>query len=232
MFGSVPVVVDRENSHRRERYLKHLLYELLLSRIYEKRIEVYGEVPGGCFWIDAQRQNARFEVIFDQLTRIALEEYTVADIGCGYGAMVDYILEKQEISPHSYTGYDISKKLVRICKKKFQRLGANFIVGDSPEVLTDFAVMSGTYNLAVTRNVHQWEAYVLRCLSKIWKKTQKAMVFNLQASRLLEAYISKDKIYYAAVDSLLHKMEHMIASPILVTERSLPRDVTIVIERT
>ena len=92
--------------------------------------------------------------------------------------------------------------------------------------------MSGTYNLAVTKNVHQWEAYVLRCLSKIWKKTQKAMVFNLQSSALPEAYISKDKIYYAAVDSLLHKMEHMIASPILVTERSLPRDVTIVIERT
>lgn len=211
--------------------MRYTLYRQALRRVYDRQFKVYGGVPEGSFWYDKKRQVLRFEVIFDQLNHILPKTYSIADIGCGYGAMLDYILQARSVGVDRYTGYDISKRLVESCRKRFFEFGAEFNVGDSPVGLVDFSVMSGTYNKTVTKSVRRWEEYVLGCLSKIWAKTESAMIFNLQSSSLEGSFISKNNIYYTKADQFSKKLSSTFGMTKVVREMSMPRDVTFVVRR-
>ena len=76
--------------------MKRFWYRTMIRRAYEQRFDLYGEIPAGVFWVDKSRQIARFDVIFSQISRMIYGEYSLADIGCGYGAMVDYLLKKKQ----------------------------------------------------------------------------------------------------------------------------------------
>lgn len=211
--------------------MRYNLYRRELCRVYDRQFKVHGGVPEGSFWYDERRQVLRFEVIFDQLKRLFPRTFSIADIGCGYGAMLDYILQASIVDAGCYTGYDISKNLVESCRKRFFEVGAEFNIGDSPVVSVDCSVMSGTYNKTVTKNVRRWEAYVFACLSKIWKKTEVAMVFNLQSSSLEGPFISKSNIYYTQADQFCAKLNSMFGVTKLIRERSMPRDITFIVRR-
>ena len=211
--------------------LKYLFYRKSLRRSYEDQFKIHGTTPEGCCWSDRDRQNARFNVIFDEAHRILPKKYTVADIGCGYGAMLDYVLSTKSIDLGSYTGYDISRKLVDSCKKRFEPTVGKFCVGEFPIVSVDFAFMSGTYNLTATRNVYHWEEYVWYCLAKIWESTLQAMIFNLQSSGLDRAYISKNNIYYANVDQVVKKASCLFGTTVSIQDSILPKDITFVVKR-
>ena len=210
--------------------MRYALYRQALCRVYDRQFKVYGGVPEGSFWYDEERQVRRFEVIFDQLRCIIPKTYSIADIGCGYGAMLDYILRVGSANVDSYTGYDISTRLVESCRNRFFEFDAEFNVGDSPVGLVDFSVMSGTYNKTVTKSVRRWEEYVLGCLSKIWAKTEVAMIFNLQVS-LGDPFISDSNIYYTQVDQFSTKLNSMFGVTKAIREMSMPRDVTFVVRR-
>ena len=211
--------------------MRRLWYRALLRRAYEERFEVYGQTPEGSFWINNDRQVTRFEVIFRQVEKLLKGEYSVADIGCGYGAMVDYLLLNQKLDPKLYYGYDICGKLVRFCNSRFSNLGLEFRVGEHPEESVDISVMSGTYNLAATNNVHHWEAYVAGRLKKVWEKTQTAMVFNLQASSVDKSFISRNRIYYASPTDVHSRLTDLFGPIKIIREERLPCDITVVVNR-
>ncbi len=79
--------------------MKRFWYRNRLRRVYEQRFDIYGKTPAGSFWVDKCRQMARFDVIFSQIKKNICGEYSLADIGCGYGALVDYLLTKEIMQP-------------------------------------------------------------------------------------------------------------------------------------
>ena len=156
---------------------------------------------------------------------------SVADIGCGYGAMVDYILAENSRIIDSYIGYDISKALIKQCRNRIGSPKVRFLLGEYPRQNVEFSIMSGTYNLAVTENIAHWEAYVFRCLSACWKKTNRAMIFNLQITKREKSYISKGNIYYASCKQIVDRCNSFFGPTETIKDPSLPLDVTFVIDR-
>tara|TARA_Y100001970_G_scaffold69332_1_gene88438 strand:+ start:1663 stop:2301 length:639 start_codon:yes stop_codon:yes gene_type:complete len=211
--------------------MKRLWYREKIRRVYEQRFDLYGATPAGSFWVDKSRQIARFDVIFSQIKSDILGEYSLADIGCGYGAMVDYLLKKEKADLTFYTGYDISGRLIRSCEDRLSKLGPKFKVGECPEKGVDVSIMSGTYNLAVTKNVQHWESYIEECLKKVWKKTNTVMIFNLQTSNLGKSFISHNQIYYAHQMEMHSRLTDLFGYTEIILERSIPNDVTLIVRR-
>ncbi len=58
---------------------------------YTKRYQKFGATPKGSFWLSKKRQYKRFEIILKEIRKISNGSHlvTLADIGCGYGAMAD-----------------------------------------------------------------------------------------------------------------------------------------------
>ena len=205
-------------------------FESVLSKIYYKRFIKYGANPKGSFWISKTRQDIRFKIIIDEICKInKTKTIDLSDVGCGYGALVNYIKSSKIRKSVEYSGYDISEGLINQCNQEFRDHWVDFSVGTCPNITRQYCVMSGTYNMAATVNIGHWEEYVLRSLFKCWQKTSKAMVFNLQVAK--KTKITREMIFYAEIDRILNFCVLSLGSTKLVTHKDLPHDVTFVVIR-
>ena len=205
-------------------------FDQILIREYWSRYKKFGSTPMGSFWLSKKRQERRFKIIIDEIKKLKKTHFVeLSDIGCGYGALAKYIKVSEDIRIGKYTGYDVNKDLIGVCKKEINEKWADFKVGSKPDRTTMFAVMSGTYNLAATKNIFNWEKYVEDCLSNCWDRTLAAMIFNVQVSK--EARISKENIYYAEKPRILNFCVSSFGPTKLVEHNELPNDATFVVSK-
>ena len=170
--------------------------EDVIGGIYDKRFLEFGPTPKASMWFSKKRQYERFEIIFDQMINLKKHEpITLSDVGCGYGAFLEYLLEKNREVEWVYTGYDISHEVIKFCKLKFKRHGL-FYRSSTPNHETDFIIMSGTFNFFPRNNFSHWNTYFQNSLKLVWPKVSRAMVFNLQVSN--RTRITSGGIVYAS----------------------------------
>ena len=117
--------------------------------------------------------------------------------------------------------------MIGICNEQCDEDCVKFRVGTRPSELTDYSVMSGTYNLAATSDIFDWEEYVWDCLWHCWQYTAKAMIFNLQIAET--ATITNSHIYYSEKAHVLEKCVSAFGPTKLVAHRDLPNDVLFVV---
>jgi SAM-dependent methyltransferase len=89
----------------------------LLSQVadyYSRRLEEYGTTPRGVDWNGSESQALRF----DQLKRLfdGRQDFTLADIGCGYGALLEHL------GAHGvhcdYVGTDVSSGMIAAARNR------------------------------------------------------------------------------------------------------------------
>ena len=205
-------------------------FDRLSKAAYENQFLQHGAMPEGVHWVGSGRQNLRFQLLLKTiLDHSNIREKSIADVGCGYGALAEYIKYNIDTKQLKYFGYDISDQLISHCSKNIDYKWADFKVRKSPHKKVDYCVMSGTYNLAMTSNVQQWEDYVFGCLDHCWKQTRKLMIFNLQISKF--SFISKGSIFYASERKTLSKCISMFGPTEIVQHSLLSKDAMFIVKK-
>lgn len=181
------------------KFLLESYYNFKINKVYDRSFKLNGKSPEGVFWNSQYNQTKRFEELYDLLFLIASEKFlSIADIGCGYGAMYEFIKKKIFFKRIKYIGIDINKSFILECKKSYGS-EVDFFVGSAPNFLVDYCVMSGTYNLTKTKSISIWEKYVYHNLEKCLKKSKKGIIFNIQNSKYTKI---NNNIYYADLKKL------------------------------
>ena len=184
-----------------------------VSSMYAKRLKTYGCTPKGVFWLNEEWQIKRFQIL---LRAINTEDYNsglnIADFGCGYGRLWNFLAKAPTINCSSYVGYDICPDMINTCKATIIDPRAKFIQSLEVTEKTDYIVASGTYNLKGNTNSADWWLYVTYSIQQLWSKTQKALSFNmlgLKQDRLFDGlyYINPEKVYDFCVNRLTKNIE-------------------------
>ena len=164
-----------------------------IADYYSGKLAEHGETARGVDWNGEDSQTLRFE----QLCRIAEvgSHYSVNDVGCGYGALYDYLIQRNDVI--SYLGIDISKDMVKAASERFKGQGAaRFIVSNEPDKIADYSVASGVFNVRLGRSDAEWRVYLEEILDILDKTSSKGFSFNC-----LTSYSDKPKmhdyLYYA-----------------------------------
>ncbi len=183
------------------------------------------------FWASTARQEKRFDLILEEIQKISRNHIVleIADIGCGYGSFADYLNRNHNRIKFNYEGFDINSKFIKHCRSKFTEANLRFIIDSKPSSKKDFVTMSGTYNLATTKNVSLWEQYLFSCLSECWSYTKTAMIFNLQTSKTSK--ISSQNIYYANASKVIDFCVSKLGPTRVVRDSSLENDTTFTVVR-
>ena len=207
------------------------LLEAEINTQYSERFKKFGPTPKGVFWVSNARQETRFDLILKEIQKISPKKTVldIADIGCGYGSFADYLFTKLNRSEFKYEGLDINEDLIEHCHRNFLESNLRFVVGGKPSSDKDFIIMSGTYNLATTKNVSLWEKYLFDCLSECWACTKLAMIFNLQTSKTRK--IGLQNIYYARTSDIIDFCVAKLGPTRITRDASLENDVTFTIVR-
>ena len=201
-----------------------------IAATFNSRFDAYGPTPEASLWFNKSRQLARFSKLTEAIvSRVSNTEFTIGDVGCGYGGFLDYLATHNSEIGFKYYGYDIADRVIAYCSKNLQTANATFLHRSRPSRKADFHVMSGTYNYAPNMEVGPWRSYMRDEIKHIFSATNKYIVFNLMIAD--KAYISKSSIFYEEKEHFLSFCEEELGKTTILEHPLLQLEKTFCIEK-
>ena len=201
-------------------------------RAYASAIGRHGASPQGVFWNSARSQNARFAALLAMIRAHRAETGgepqtpLIADIGCGYGALYDYMRGCGEFADWGYLGLDISPAMIRACRQRHPVDQTRFQHGATPARRVDYALFSGTFNLCMINDADRWQRYILDQLSACLPHCRQGMALNLLCRRRMTI---SNNIFYADRDAILAEMRRQFGDIRTANTPGLRHDTTLFI---
>lgn len=161
---------------------------------YSHKLALYGETASGVDWNGQESQFLRFEQLC-KIIKTSEEKNSINDLGCGYGALLDYLIGRY--AETSYLGVDVSEEMIISAQNRYAaESSARFIVGSEPNLVADYGIASGIFNVRLGRSDGEWFEYLKSTLDILDKTSRLGFSFNC-----LTSYSDEDKkrdyLYYA-----------------------------------
>jgi SAM-dependent methyltransferase len=151
-----------------------------IERYYSAQVARYGATPLGVDWSCVATQQLRFV----QLLKICdfSVPRSIDDLGCGYGALLDFISERQPAAQLDYLGIDLSSAMIRRARRRHRgRPRRRFTVGGASPRIADYAIASGVMNVKLDHSREIWEAYLAQILRGMHHASRRGFAVNFMA---------------------------------------------------
>jgi SAM-dependent methyltransferase len=169
-----------------------------VRRLYEAGLAEHGAAPAAVGWKDEAQQRLRFDKLAELLDPPPEAPVSVTDLGCGYGSLFDYLVERA-VPLARYTGYDISPEMLEAARARVRDERARFLLGSRPAGDSDYSFVSGTFNVKLDASEDEWEALVVDTIRDLAEHSRRGLALNA----LTTAVEWRDpQLYYADADRL------------------------------
>ena len=202
-------------------------YERQLNRAYRNRLASKGRTAQGVFWRSQSSQVARFDALLSLVHKLrGYQPTSIADIGCGYGAMLDFINQSSNYPHIEYSGVDINRDMVAACHQNFPNQPNLFSIGNKPSSIVDFCLFSGTFNLTYSNDPSLWSDYIFTCLDRCMAQARYGLVLNLLCRPKAQIH---QQIFYASRAAFIERARAHFGPTHAQTTRHVTGDVSFVI---
>jgi hypothetical protein len=164
-----------------------------VQRYYDAKLDAYGATPRGVDWNSTESQGLRF----GQLLKICEDAgpFVINDYGCGYGALVDYLLQANYA--FAYCGFDISRQMIAKARELHPATTAAVFVEDEHMVQpADYTVASGIFNVKLQTPDAEWQQLVLHTLGRMNRLSRRGFAFNV-LTKYSDRELMRADLYYA-----------------------------------
>ena len=146
---------------------------------YERSLREHGpESSRAVGWRDPELQSLRFELLARVMEGI--EPVSVADFGCGTGALFSHLAARAEPPPlAAYTGYDLVPDMIAAARAAIDDPRARFAVGTEVAEDADYVFCSGALTIRPGLSDEEWEPHVRSALRRLWERARRGLAFNL-----------------------------------------------------
>jgi SAM-dependent methyltransferase len=160
----------------------------------EDQFEQGGTTPQGVGWNSVDAQQVRFEQVLRVLPSRREGIVSFNDIGCGYGALLDYLPDHGQSL--DYRGYEVSARTLARAKELHPESGSRTFKPLEQLSRAEYSVASGIFGLKFAHTDEYWRRYVLDTLDLFDESSAHGFSFNM-----LTSYSDEDKkrpeLYYA-----------------------------------
>jgi SAM-dependent methyltransferase len=147
-----------------------------VSQYYTQTLRRYGPTPLGVDWSCVPTQALRFRKLLELCDFDA--PFSLNDIGCGYGALLDYLAIYHPQTPIDYLGVDLSPAMVRSAKKHHTGDWIQFRHGRESPRSADYSIASGIFNVMLDQPIPVWERLIEATLLHLSKTSRKGFAVN------------------------------------------------------
>ena len=129
-------------------------------------------------WNDPGLQRLRFALLAQVME--GSEPVSVADFGCGTGALFPFLATRTEPPPlGAYTGYDLAPGMIRAARGLWEDPRARFVMGSEVSDDADYVLASGALTIRPGVGDEEWAAHVRDVLRTLWAHARRGLAFNL-----------------------------------------------------
>jgi len=186
-----------------------------------------GETARGVDWDSAASQQTQFA----QLCRViaAGAHYSINDIGCGYGALVDVLARAG--GDFSYHGFDVSGPLIAAAQARHAgKAHLRFSCSAQVDQAADYSVASGIFHKRFGRSDGEMLDYQLRTLDMLDRTSRLGFSFN-SFSRYAAARPQRNDLFYADPCRLFEHCQKSYARHVALLHDYDPLDFTIIVRK-
>ena len=151
-----------------------------IQALYAQNIRELGIDSRAVGWNSPESQELRFAkltaVIEDSASTVSVNDY-----GCGYGAHLDYLVNRRGIRVGEYFGYDLSPEMLAAADTELAWYAGRLSLLCSSDVstLADYSFVSGTFNVRFGASDEAWSSFIARTLDDIYQHSRRGFAFNL-----------------------------------------------------
>ncbi len=200
-----------------------------IALAFSNRLAQYGATPKGVLWNNAEGQQLRFEllaaVMGDDIHR---EGASINDLGCGYGALFDFLAKFPALRGGRYFGYDVCADMVAAARKRIADPRAAFFLGSRATEGADYSFASGTFNMKLAAGPEAWNRLVKESLVDLWDKTAKGLAFNMLDS---DREKFTDWLYYADRGDFLDFCSRALSPKVTLLDSDPLNEWTLLVKR-
>jgi SAM-dependent methyltransferase len=153
-----------------------------LARISSETLREHGVTAAGAGWREAASQELRFSVLAQAVQIRPGDAVTVNDLGCGYGALYDYLVGVGVDVQH-YRGYDISDEMLAAARARVPAEHGCFSQAPLITDVADFSLLSGPLNLKVADD-EAWQLYSRAVVLNLAQHSRRGFAFNMMTTKV------------------------------------------------
>jgi len=147
-----------------------------VEQYYTQKLRRHGPSPLGVDWSCMPTQALRFRKL---LTLCDFDRpFSLNDLGCGYGALLDYLALYHPRTPVDYLGIDLSPAMVRSARKRWTGETIRFHLGVESPRSADYSIASGIFNVMLDQPVPVWEQLIETTLTHLRRTSRKGFAVN------------------------------------------------------
>lgn len=164
--------------------------QALLNRYYADKLKLHGPNYKGADWGSLEAQ----QISFEQLIKLLPSgNFSLLDFGCGYGALYDYLMQRQ-VSV-DYSGFDISPEMIDFAALLHAKQRAHWFKELPVDSQFDYVIACGIFSIKLDVPIPEWENHTFETLKQINAKSKKGFAFN-SLTAYSDADKMKDYLYY------------------------------------
>ena len=126
-------------------------------------------------WNSADSQRLRFAQLLHALDFDG--EMSLNDYGCGYGALVDYLVSNGRRL--TYCGFDINESMIATARQRHDVPWCSFTSDRHQLQPADYTVASGIFNVRLAHGLDAWREYVVQTVEAINALSVRGFAFNM-----------------------------------------------------
>ena len=146
------------------------------ARYYGEKVRRFGATPAGADWRCGPTQQMRFVQLLKVCT--GASHYSLNDLGCGWGALLQFLARRRMRSRVDYLGVDLSQDMIAAARAARPQDARCFVVGARSPRVADYGVASGVFNVRLDVPIAQWEAFVRHTLRTLRDSSRRGFAVN------------------------------------------------------
>lgn len=164
-----------------------------IEKLYSENFEKFGIDSKSVGWNSPESQQLRFEKLMSVVSDPLHKEFSVNELGCGYGELFKYC-EINNYKLNRFNGYDISEKMLEAAKTYINSDKAEYYKESKIVTKADYTITSGIFNVKFEEHKHNWENHIKDTLKNMFENSNIGISFNL-----LTKYVDfeAENLYYA-----------------------------------
>lgn len=196
--------------------------------VYRESFERHGRNPEALGWKSWEEQRLRFSALTSEIPSDT--PLSIGDFGCGFGGLLPFLLELG-YPIRRYVGVDACPEILKVAAESLSDLcaerGIELSLYDTlpPDVVTDWWVVSGTFNVRGTTTDQEWEAFVLAQLSAMFGSASGGVSANFLSDHV---DFQQDGLYYLAPDRLARFVRQHLTRYFIIRHDYMPYEWTFV----
>lgn len=151
-----------------------------VARYYTRKVLKHGPTAAGVDWTCQPTQQLRFV----QLLKVCdfTQAFSLNDVGCGYGALLDFLARRHPRAKVDYLGTDLSQAMIDQAQALAPSpVRAQFAVTGTIPRVADYSVASGIFNVRLNQPAARWTRFIKQTLADMHAASRLGFSVNFLA---------------------------------------------------